>query len=609
MVTAVPLELLAPARDAATAIAAIDHGADAVYMGASSHGARASAVNSTEDIARVADYAHRFGARVYVTVNTLVYDHEIRAVERLVAELYRVGADALIVQDLGLLRMDLPPIELHASTQCDIRTPAKAAFLESVGFSQLVLPRELTLDEIAAVKAVTTVPLEAFVHGALCVSYSGDCQASLFATGRSANRGECAQLCRLAYDLTDGNGRKLAGGKHLLSLRDMNRLENLEAMIEAGISSFKIEGRLKDEAYVKNVVGAYRRRLDAVIASSAGRYCRASSGRVELTFEPDVSKSFNRGFTPYFLTSRPKGAMASMSTPKWVGERVGKVVSVSGRRITLDSGSEIGNGDGLGFFAADGRLEGFRVNRAEGRAVIAARTVAVKPGTKIFRNRDKAWDDRLAGTTATRVIDAIMALRVIPGGIALDVEADGCCASAALRMAFDRAKTPQDEARQRILAKLGDTPYVLTGLNDRAGGLFVPASVLASLRRDAVRALDVARQCRRRTGIRRPETPGARFPSESMSYHDNVANRLARQFYREHGVVAIQPAAEVAAVGDDEPVVMTTRYCLRRELGACLRSGNGSALPQELLLRAPGICLRLEFDCKACRMHIRKVRG
>ncbi|MDE5913643.1 MAG: U32 family peptidase, partial [Muribaculaceae bacterium] len=289
------IELLAPARDKEVAIEALRHGADAVYMGASSHGARAAAGNPVADIASVADYAHRFGARVYVTVNTLVYDRELHQVERLIRELYRAGADALIVQDLGVLRLDIPPIALHASTQCDIRTPATARFLQDLGFSQLVLPRELSADEIRAMRQAVTVPLEAFVHGALCVSYSGDCYASQRHTGRSANRGECAQLCRLPYDLTDGSGRTLATGKHLLSLRDLNRLGDLRELIDAGVSSLKIEGRLKDAGYVKNVVAAYDRELKKLGVR------RSSRGQVETDFDPDPARSFNRGFTSYFF--------------------------------------------------------------------------------------------------------------------------------------------------------------------------------------------------------------------------------------------------------------------------------------------------------------------
>ena len=358
------IELLAPARDADIAIAAIDHGADAVYMGASHHGARADAANSLDDVRRACDHAHRFGAKIYVTVNTLVYDNELKEVERLTHDLYGIGVDALIVQDLGILRLDLPPIALHASTQCDLRTPDKARFLESLGFSQLVMARELTLEEIGAIRAATTVPLEAFVHGALCVSYSGRCAISQVLKGRSANRGACAQLCRLPYDLTNNKGQVLVEGKHLLSLRDLSLHDRLEQMIAAGVSSFKIEGRLKEIGYVKNVVAYYHRAIDKVIEKQPERYRRASFGNVELAFEPALEKSFNRGFTHYFLDARrPEDGtvMASTDTPKSQGEYLGRAIRCTGNTLTIDTRTTLANGDGLSFVDAHGDL--FRGSR------------------------------------------------------------------------------------------------------------------------------------------------------------------------------------------------------------------------------------------------------
>lgn len=345
------LELLAPARDAATAKVAIDCGADAVYIGAGHHGARAAAGNSIDDIRDVCEYAHRFGVRIYVTLNTLVYDNEIDDVRQLVLDLYGAGVDALIVQDMSLMKMDIPPIELHASTQCDVRTPEKARFMEAVGMSQIVLPREFTLDEIRAVRAVTTVPLEVFVHGALCVSYSGDCRASFVNGGRSANRGECAQMCRLPYDVFDGDGHRVDVDPYVLSLRDMNRLADLADLVEAGASSFKIEGRLKSAEYVCNVVLAYSSALNRIVETNPERYRRASFGRVDTDFVPDVSKTFNRGFTNYFLRGEQPApaSLASMRTPKHVGRRVGRVVRADARSITLNADAELANGDGLGF--------------------------------------------------------------------------------------------------------------------------------------------------------------------------------------------------------------------------------------------------------------------
>ncbi|MDE6085487.1 MAG: U32 family peptidase [Muribaculaceae bacterium] len=381
------IELLAPARNADIAIAAIDHGADAVYMGASHHGARSQAGNSIDDIERVVEYAHRFNVRVYITLNTLVYDSELQEVKELIYDLYHVGVDALIVQDMALLEMDLPPIALHASTQCDIRTPEKARFLQDSGFSQLVLARELTLDEIKAIKDVTSVPLEAFVHGALCVSYSGNCQASYLLTGRSANRGECAQMCRLPYDLIDGKGKTIMSGAHLLSLKDMNRIDNLYDMICAGVDSFKIEGRLKDMEYIKTVVAAYRKELDRIISLHPDTLERSSIGKSDFSFMSSLNESFNRGYTEYFLNQRrPKVSMATFESPKSIGTKVGKVLKCDGKTLIVKSNDIFNNGDGFSYKAQDGTMRGFRINRADGNILILNSPLNIPPGTTLYRN-------------------------------------------------------------------------------------------------------------------------------------------------------------------------------------------------------------------------------
>ena len=607
-----PIELLAPAKNADVARAALLHGADAVYMGAAHHGARAAAGNSLADIARTVTLAHTFGARVYVTVNTLVYENELAEVERLVADLYRIGVDALIVQDMALLRLDLPPIALHASTQCDIRTPERARFLADAGFSQLVLARECTLKEISAIAAaVPSTPLEAFCHGALCVSFSGDCQASLVHTGRSANRGECAQLCRLPYSLTDSRGNVIIRDRHLLSLRDLNRAAAIPAMLEAGISSFKIEGRLKDAAYVKNTVAAYRAILDRAIAAAPERYRRLSYGTSTLTFTPDLSRTFNRGYTPYFLTAAPREPMGSHLSPKSTGAPVGTVAGTArGKSFTARLTTPLANGDGLGYFGPDGKFTGFRLNRADGERLTAASPVEIPAGTTLWRNRDKAWDDLMAGETARRTIAVSMTLRILPDGrLALDVADEaGLRATATLAGPFAEARTPQAEARRRVLTKTGATVYAVTSVNDLAGPVFVAASALADLRRDALDLLSRTRAAARPLDLRRPERPEAKAP-EHLTYHDNVANSLARRFYTDHGAITIDPALEARP----EPrraagplTVMTTRYCLRRELGACLKTPGASKLPADLWLRAPGIDLNLHFDCDACRMKVIK---
>lgn len=596
------IELLAPARDKEVARQAILHGADAVYMGATSHGARAAATNSLADIAETVRFAHQYRARVYVTVNTLVYDSELKEVERLIRDLYRIGVDALIVQDLGILRLDIPPIALHASTQCDIRTPEKARFLQELGFSQLVLPRELSLTEIKAMREATTVPLEAFVHGALCVSYSGACYASLFQTGRSANRGECAQLCRVPYTLTDGNGRTLMRDKHLLSLRDLNRLPDLQALIQAGVSSLKIEGRLKDAAYVKNVVSAYDRRLRELGVK------RTSLGEAAISFNPDVARSFNRGFTSYFLRPEKAGQMAGIHTPKSLGIEIGRVKAVGRNFIELKGAKEpIVNGDGLFFIADDGRCGGFRANRVDpqGRIFLSGEIPeGLKPGMAVMRNFDKAFNDRLDGDTARRTIELRLRLRRTGSQIVLEVP--GAEAATIEAPNPQKAKSPQLEARLRAISKLGGTPYRLEELNDELADEFVAASIITELRRRLVELLMLSNETTYPFDRRLPEKPEAKAHVQSMTWHDNVANRLAEQLLRDHGVTTpIEPAAEVKLPkADDETVVMTTRYCLRRELGHCLRTPAGNEWPEPLTLHAAGFTLHPRFDCKNCQMQI-----
>lgn len=594
------IELLAPARNADVAIAAINHGADAVYMGAQTHGARAAAANSVADIGRVCDYAQRFNARVYVTVNTLIYPSELHVVEDMIAKLYHAGVDALIVQDLGVLRMDLPPIELHASTQCDIRTPERARFLQDLGFSQLVLPRELTLDEIRAMRRAVSVPLEAFVHGALCVSYSGDCRASFLCGGRSANRGECAQICRLPYDLIDGNGRVIAENKHLLSLRDLNRLDDLEALIAAGISSLKIEGRLKDEAYVKNVVSAYDMKLRQLGVS------RTSDGDVRRTFLPDPAKSFNRGFTRHFLAG-PKpaaGSLANHLSPKSVGPQVGVVASVSGRKVCLKPGAEtLANGDGLNF----GANGGFRVNKvlSPTEFLTAEPVNGLRPGMALRRNFDKSFTDILAAAdTAERTIPLSLTLRRAASSLVLE-DAEGNAATCVFPL--QESRSPQQQARLKVLSKLGGTIFRLQHLTDLLTDEFVPASVLAELRRDFVETLCQGRQARFNRPLRKPELSAAKWPEgESLSFHANVANPLAEAVYRDHGVSgAIQSALEVAPRPDGEVEAMCMRYCLRREMGRCLLSPAGREWAEPLTLRSPGKPpMTLRFDCARCQMSL-----
>lgn len=603
------IELLAPARDAEVALEAIAHGADAVYIGPEGFGARASAANSTADIARVCEVAHQFGARVYCTVNTILLDNELKRVERLITDLYGAGVDALITQDPAILRMEIPPIALHASTQCDLRTPEKARFLASLGYSQLVLARELTLEQIGEIhEAVPTVPLEAFVHGALCVSYSGRCQVSEALKGRSANRGECAQVCRLCYDLEDGEGRKLVKGRHLLSLRDLNASSRLEAMLEAGVSSLKIEGRLKDAAYVKNVTAWYRQALDRIIAAHSGQWERASVGESEYTFKPDLLKSFNRGFTTYFLDGRRPAnghQMACTDSPKSHGEPLGRVTSARGNVVRIDTRVKLANGDGLSYVNQRGEWTGVRVNRVEGADVLLREAAPMRRGDMVWRTHGKEFDDVLQRPSARRTMWVDATLRMAPGLLVLELqdERGNRVTHSVPCESLQEANTPQEARQKDALGRLGGTIYRLRHAQVLAER-FIPSSVLAGLRREAIALLDRAQLLTLARPVRKPEQKDAPIWRKELVSADNVANRVAEQVYREHGATSIEPALEVAKrVRPDQPL-MHTRYCLRRELGACRLDKQARQLPDELWLVSGGQRLRVECDCKRCEMRI-----
>ena len=602
------LELLAPAKDYDVAIAAINCGADAIYMGAEGFGARSAASNSVADVARVVEYAHQFNVKVYVTLNTLIYDDELASVEAMIRQLYRVGVDALIIQDMGILRMDIPPIELHASTQCDVRTPEKAAFLEALGFSQIVLARELNRAEIAEIRRKTSVRLEAFVHGALCVSYSGRCQVSQALKGRSANRGECAQVCRLSFDLVDGAGNTIARNKHLLSLRDFNLSDQLPELIAAGVDSFKIEGRLKDANYVRNAVAYYRREIDKIIANNPEQYERTSCGDARLDFVPELEKGFNRRFTHYFFDSRNPGngaTMASTDTPKAMGEKTGKVVRVSGKNVVVASSVQFNNGDGVSYFDRNGQYTGFRINRVDGNTLVLPRHLDVQPGTVLYRTYNKKFDDMLAASKAVRKVDVDFSLRYGNGLLTLDAKDErGNDVSCSVPAQLSDAETGQEVRQRETLAKTGNTIYACRQVSV-IGGKFVPQSLLTQLRRQALAALDVAQKANYRYGYRREENRDATCPAVKLTYADNVANAQARRLYAEHGVQEMEPAMEVAPGKSGKGVtVMHTRYCLRRELGICLKTDAGRKQAGKLFLRHGETTLALEFDCKNCEMKV-----
>lgn len=589
-----PLELLSPAKDLQTGITAINHGADAVYIGPQAFGARAAASNSTADIARLCDYAHRFRAKVYVTLNTILYPHELKQAESLIHDLYKAGADALIVQDMGILRLDLPPIQLHASTQCDTRTPDKAVFLQNAGFSQIVLARELTTAQIRGITEQISVPAEVFIHGALCVSYSGRCHASWAACGRSANRGECAQMCRLPYTLIQADGTTLGKQGHLLSLKDLNTTPVLEDLIEAGASSFKIEGRLKNPGYVANITAHYRRLLDRIISDNPDKYCRASFGVEGFAFTPCPEKSFNRGFTTYFMESRQAARLTNPLTPKSMGEPITDLSSVKA-------------GDGISYISKSGEYVGARVNKTINGKPVLAKGARLPMGVPLFRTSDFAFNKVLDnGNTAQRKI--AVDISVYPNRIVAEDER-GIRVVLPLPPSVDKARKPL--FLRPFLEKLGDTVYTLRNYSQHLDAdYFIPASQITSLRRDLVTALDRNNRATYLRPLRTRENMDAKYPCDTLTFADNVANPLAEQFYRQHGVKHIEPALETAARTEIVPgtLLMTTRFCLLRELGCCKKDkATQCKLMEPLTLRTnSGTEFTVRTDCQACEMQILK---
>lgn len=601
------IELLSPAKNAETAIAAVQHGADAVYIGAPKFGARAAVGNSLEDIAKAVDYAHHFNSKIYSTVNTVLYDSELKEAEKMIRDLYRIGVDAIIVQDMSILRMDIPPIQLHASTQCDIRTPEKAKFLENVGFSQLVLARELTIEEIKAIRNAVSVPLEYFVHGALCVSYSGRCNASCYFKDRSANRGECSQICRLPYNVYDEDGLILKE-KHILSLKDFNLSDRLEDLLEAGVSSFKIEGRLKEVQYVKNITALYNNRLNEICKRNSDKYRRSSFGTCEYYFEPNPEKSFNRGFTHYFNETRnPKQKLASIYSPKSIGEKIGTVQKCYKNTITIKGNANLANGDGLVYIKND-ELFGFRANKVTGNSIQLLNNIQIAPGTTIYRNLDKSFSDLLSKDSATRKIGISVALAKTEKGLRIDgFDEIGNACSAFYPFEAEKAKNDQTDYQKRIISKLGNTNYVLHNLDNNAvSGLFIPASILTEIRRIIIESLESSQRTNYKFAYRKEEDKKAKCPYGNLIFSDNVANNLSRAFYTEHGAESIEPAMEVSK-DLKNPILMTTRYCIRRQLDACLKEKEHNKIGKHLVLESNDIKMSVEFDCKNCQMILRKL--
>lgn len=602
------IELLAPAKNLECGIAAIDHGADAVYIGAPKFGARAAAVNSLEDIAALVEYAHLYNARIYVTVNTILKDEELQETEKMIWALFRAGVDALIVQDMGITGLNLPPIPLHASTQMDNRTVEKVRFLADAGFRQVVLARELSLREISKIhEACPDVPLEIFVHGALCVSYSGQCYVSQACFGRSANRGECAQFCRLPFSLVDAEGRVIVKDKHLLSLKDLNQSDELEALLDAGASSFKIEGRLKDVSYVKNVTAAYRRKLDAIFARRK-EYARASSGSCRYAFNPQLDKSFSRGFTHYYLHGRTKDVF-SFDTPKSLGEEMGTMKEARGNYLTVAGLKSFNNGDGVCYIDEQGRLQGFRINRVEGNKLYPQEMPRIKPRTVLYRNFDQEFEKILARKSSERRIAVSVRLTDTPFGFALTLtDEDDNSVTLSLVREKEPARTPQEENLKTQLAKFGNTPFEAVRIDiDFAGNWFLPASVLADFRRQAVEKLISARRINYRRELFVLKPTAHAFPQSTLTYLGNVMNAQAVSFYAGHGVASIAPAFERAPA--EKAVLMFCKHCLRYSMGWCPVHQRERSPYREpyYLVSTDGKRFRLEFDCKNCQMKVNAV--
>ena len=595
------VELLAPARDYDTARAAVDYGADALYMGGPRFGARYAAGNSIDDLARAVEYAHRYGVRVHCTLNTIIYDEELREAERTAREVIAAGVDALIVQDLAFRRMDLPPVELHASTQMCNMTPEWVRFLEQSGFSRVILERGLTREQIRAIREATGVELECFVHGAICVGHSGRCMLSRTMSSRSGNRGECSQPCRLTYDLTDGSGRKLRSGKHLLSVRDLDLSSHIGDMIDDGICSFKVEGRLKDVSYIKNVVAHYRRRIDEELAKRPA-VRRSSVGESVPDFLPDPAKSFTRGESCYMYEGKRAG-VASFDTPKAVGEYVGRVARVDSRTFTLDRTAELTAGDGL-CFIADGTLTGTNINQVEGRRITPNKIEGITRGAEVYRNFDQRFRLALDRSRTRRVIPATAIIRFDEEGVSLCyTDCEGYVGEARLSEPLDVASNlaRMEQTLREQMVRSGDTIFRVDDVQIEGEVRFVPLSKLGVLRREALERLTEQRSKLRPEHNYATEDRTAQMPIKQLDGHWNVVNRLSEQFYRDHGVTKIERGLDARSDLHGERVLLSS-YCLRRELVECLR--EGSKLREPLYIEHGAFRYRLEFDCARCQMNL-----
>lgn len=600
------LELLAPAKDLEHGKAAINHGADAVYIGAPMFSARKAAGTSLDQIEELSRYAHLFNAKVFVALNIILYDNELEEAEKLIQQIYEAGVDALIIQDMGILEMNLPPIPLHASTQTHNTTPEKVAFLEKTGFQRVILARELSIRQIEEIRNQTSVELESFIHGALCVSYSGQCYMSQSVCGRSGNRGECAQPCRSAYNLVDDSGNIIIRNKHLISLKDLNLTTEIPEMVAAGVTSFKIEGRLKDMSYIKNIVSHYRIQLDAFLENKTD-YCRSSSGKLTFTFDPNPEKTFNRGYTNYNIRGREE-KLSTYHTQKSVGTKVGKITGIKGNRL-LYTGEKLNPGDGICFFDQDNELKGFNVNRFENEAIIPSNTQSIFAGAILYRNFDIHFENGLKQSVDNRKITIEMKITGNLTNIRLQLrDEDGNSVSLEKNLDGNKANNPsQAESMLKAqLSKTGNTPFILKsieiGLEDFP---FIPIAQINELRRALTDLLIQERSKNYKRDEFKTEPNSYPYPQKTIDFRGNISNHLSEKFYNRHGVQIQEKAYELDRNVANE-VLMETKHCIRYQLDACLLTNKGNTLKEPLFLKDQNTRYRLRFNCKDCVMLVMK---
>jgi 23S rRNA 5-hydroxycytidine C2501 synthase len=604
------VEILAPAKNLVQGIAAINAGADAVYIGAETFGARTNATNSTEDIAELAKYAHLFKAKVFVVINTILYDNELEECKKLIYKLYEIGVDALIVQDMAIMEMDLPPIVIHASTQANNRDPQHVKFLHDAGMKRVVLARELNLDQVKAIRDATDVELEFFVSGALCVSFSGNCYMSVANGERSANRGSCAQNCRLPYQLIDGTGKTLIENSHLLSIKDLDLSDQLPNLIEAGVTSFKIEGRLKDIVYVKNNTSFLRKKLDSFLLENDAKYVKASSGRTFYNFEPEMDRSFNRGYTDYFVNMR-KEKIGNWDSPKSQGQYIGKIIEIKANGYIIENADKLNNGDGLFFINANGEADGTQINIIVNDLVIPNTFKPLEIGTVIYRNSDAEFIKLVEQeNSAVRKIGINLTFSESQEGFILSVvDEDGHQHSVALNIVKELAKSEESTIPniEKNLSKSGNTPFIVDGVKvEFTSNWFLPISKVNEIRRTLLEEfIDIRINAYQRDEHQIVKTDHP-YPIQKLDFMYNVSNKLARAFYTRHGVTEIEKAFELQW-DPGKARVMTTKYCVKYELGKCARfqrATMGEKVVEPLTLKHGENEYKLKFNCKPCEMEI-----